>query len=195
MLRSNIFVKRFLFTGAEESNVFIVACTRSGEAWFIDAGGFNREMTDCIESNSLTPVGLFVTHNHYDHTDHAGELIRTYPDIAVLAHSVRFGRKNIKPDDGADVRLGELRGAVHHVPGHTDDMLTLYIEGHLFTGDSLFAGSVGGTTDQAHYDQQISGIKERLLVYPDDTVIHPGPGPDSTIGLERTFNPFLSNSL
>lgn len=194
MSRNDIYVQRFLFTGAEESNVFIAACRRSREAWFIDAGGFNPEMINCVDSNAWKPVGLFITHNHYDHTDHMEDLLRTYPDITVFAHSVHSGKKNLKPDDGAELMLGELPCAVHHVPGHTDDMLVVYIQGHLFTGDSLFAGSVGGTSSELNFDQQIGGIKKKLMGYPDDTVIHPGHGPDSTIGLERLFNPFLSDS-
>ncbi len=196
MRNNSIFIKRFLFTGTQESNVFIAACIKSGEAWFIDAGGFNRKMIDCIESNGFKPSGLFITHNHYDHTDRAVDIIKTWSNIAVYSHSISFNEKgHIKLTEGVEVEIGELCGVIHYIPGHTDDMLTLYIEGHLFTGDSLFAGSVGGTSDELHYNQQIDSISKRLLSYPDDTIIHPGHGPDSTIGLEKLFNPFLTEHV
>ena len=89
-------------------------------------------------------------------------------------------------------RAGSLDFDVLHTPGHSPGGVSLRIDGHVFTGDALFAGSVG-RTDFHNSDTLalLDGIRTRLMALPDDTIVHSGHGPDTTIGRERKTNPFL----
>jgi glyoxylase-like metal-dependent hydrolase (beta-lactamase superfamily II) len=184
-------IEHFLFTGVEEVNSYLVACPETGEAMIIDAGGFDDKLPVIVKEKKFKVRYLFITHSHYDHVEAVDRVIKTFPGIKVIAAAYGDERNSIRPADGIEFALGNLNGRIHHIPGHTSDMLVLYLNGNLFTGDALFAGSVGGTSSDLDYNRQIDGIRAKLLSYPDDTIIHPGHGPNSTIGLERSFDPFL----
>ena len=95
-------------------------------------------------------------------------------------------------EDKETVRLDELSLEVIHTPGHTPGGICLKSGNVIFTGDTLFAGGIGRTDfPGASEERLIQSIEERLLVFPDETVIYPGHGPSSTIGRERKRNPFL----
>ena len=87
--------------------------------------------------------------------------------------------------------MGKLTGRVLATPGHTPEGVSLAFPGHVFTGDALFAGSVGGTASQANYDQQIAAIRTQVFSLPPETEVHPGHGPSSTVAVERRYNPFF----
>jgi len=184
-------IEHFLFTGTEEVNSYLVACPETKEAIIVDAGGFDEKLVEIVGEQKLNVRYLFITHSHYDHIDAVEKVLQKFPVVKVIASVYGDERNSIRPANGIEFALGSLNGRIHHIPGHTSDMLVLYLNGHLFTGDALFAGSVGGTTSDLDYRRQIEGIREKLLSYPDDTIIHPGHGPNSTIGLERSFDPFL----
>ncbi len=93
---------------------------------------------------------------------------------------------------GEEIRVGLLQFTIIHTPGHSPGGISIYIPGHVFTGDALFEGSIGRTDlPGGEYDLLISSIREKLLILPGDTVVHPGHGPESTIAVERRSNPFL----
>jgi glyoxylase-like metal-dependent hydrolase (beta-lactamase superfamily II) len=98
-------------------------------------------------------------------------------------------------EEGDIIDKIQIKLRVIHTPGHTPGGICLYCEkdGIIFVGDTLFAGSIG-RTDFPNGDmrQLLEGIKHKLLVLPDDTVVYPGHGPETTIGREKTDNPFLS---
>jgi glyoxylase-like metal-dependent hydrolase (beta-lactamase superfamily II) len=90
------------------------------------------------------------------------------------------------------VRFGNITLTVIHTPGHSRGGIALYTPGHLFAGDTLFAGSIGRTDlPGGDYDTLIASIKQKLLVLPDDTVVYTGHGPETTIADEKRMNPFL----
>ncbi len=182
-----IHVERFNFPEVEEVNSFIISCNSTGKALIVDVGGFDSRMEEYIEINNLTVESLFITHAHYDHIGKIDAVIAKYPAARIYTDD----HHGNSISEGEVFELGKVSGIFHRIPGHTDDMAVLHIAGHLFTGDSLFAGSVGGTHSSANYFKQIQGISTKLLKYPGETIIHPGHGPDSTIELEKTFNPFL----
>ncbi|NQU06508.1 MAG: MBL fold metallo-hydrolase [Calditrichaeota bacterium] len=188
-------IERFLFIDSEEVNSYLMVCEDTRQALLIDAGGFDERLKQVVKTFDYKVNYLFITHAHYDHTEAVDQVFGLFPEIKLISAEYTYGNNIMKPTDGEKFTLGSLIGKFHHIPGHTDDMTVLYLDGHLFTGDALFAGSVGGTANDDNYKQQIKGIKEKLLTYPDDTIIHPGHGPDSTIGLEKSFNPFLQFSL
>ncbi|MFS8641411.1 MAG: MBL fold metallo-hydrolase, partial [Symbiobacteriaceae bacterium] len=94
--------------------------------------------------------------------------------------------------DGDEVQAGSLRFQVIHTPGHSPGGICLYRPGHLFTGDTLFAGSIG-RTDLAGGDYRtlIESIKTRLLPLPPETAVYPGHGPATSLADEKAYNPFL----
>jgi len=101
-----------------------------------------------------------------------------------------------KPDrllkDGDIIEIGELRFAVLHTPGHSLGGISLYGEGVLFSGDTLFNFGIGRTDfPGCSYEEIMESIHNKLMTLPDDTVVLPGHGPETTIGAERKFNPFL----
>ncbi len=186
-----IFIKRFLFPEIEEVNSFLVACMTTRQAMLIDAGNLHQDLFATISKYSFDLKYLFITHNHYDHVSGVKTLMEYFPNITNINRDNNFNLTNhINTSESFD--FGLLEGTFHLTPGHTDDMMVLHLAGHIFTGDLLFAGSVGGTIDYQHYAQQKDHIINSILSYPSETIIHPGHGPDSTLALERTYNPFLA---
>ena len=184
-------VERFMFSNGQEVNSFLAACPETGQGMIIDAGGLDKRLQKIVEEKQITVTRLFITHDHYDHTEAVDKILSLFPGIELISFSYGYGSTVRKTLDGEEINLGNLNGKFLHIPGHTEDMMVLYFAGHLFSGDALFAGSVGGTSSEEAYRLQIKGIKEKILCFPDETLIHPGHGPDSTVGLERSFNPFL----
>ena len=100
--------------------------------------------------------------------------------------------------DGDKIKVGSLELEVIHTPGHTPGSISLYCrkEKVVFTGDTLFAGSVGRTDlPGSSYKKLMSSIREKLLALPDETVVYPGHGEKTTIGKERVENPFIVCSI
>jgi hydroxyacylglutathione hydrolase len=94
---------------------------------------------------------------------------------------------------GDSIAVGDLRLTVLHTPGHSPGSVSFYTEGHLFSGDTLFAGSIG-RFDFPGGDRQrlLRSIRERLLVLPPDTAVYPGHGEETTVGDEAAYNPYLA---
>ncbi|MCD6235934.1 MAG: MBL fold metallo-hydrolase, partial [Thaumarchaeota archaeon] len=92
--------------------------------------------------------------------------------------------------------VGRYSMRVIHTPGHTPGSVCFLVERYVFTGDTLFAGSIGRSDlSGGDFQQLLSSIKSKLMTLPDDFVIYPGHGPSSTIGVERRMNPFLRDFL
>ncbi|MCF7811650.1 MBL fold metallo-hydrolase, partial [bacterium] len=173
-------IEKFLFIDKEEVNSYLVACEDTRQALLVDAGGFDERLQKIVNTFDYKVKYLFITHAHYDHTSAVEQVFGLFPEIKLIAAEYTYGNNIIRPVDGEEFTLGNLTGNFHHIPGHTADLMIQYLNGHAFTGDALFAGSVGGTSSDEDYNTQIRNIREKLLTYPDDTIIHPGHGPDST---------------
>lgn len=205
-----------LVVGPLFTNCYIMVCERSREAAIIDPG-FDR-LDEEVVLEKLLELRLAVkyiinTHGHMDHI--SGNLKikrRTGAEIAIHCYdadmltdpkknlSMMLGLNVVSPppdiilQDGDEIRVGYLRIKVIHTPGHTSGSISLYIEEEkaIFTGDTLFAGSIGRTDlPGASYEEIISSIKGKLLRLPDETKVYPGHGPETTIGAERRENIFL----
>lgn len=136
-----------------------------------------------LDSEGLTPEAILLTHSHSDHT------------LGVAPIAERFGVPVIADaEDGAELVFGSLSFRAIRTPGHTPDSVCYYNEAEhvLFTGDTLFAGTIGRTDlPGGNYDDEIRSIMEKLIFLPGETEIFPGHGPTSTIARERVENPFL----
>ena len=197
-----------------QQNCSIVWCDATKEAALIDAGGDIAVLLAQIAELGLTLKALWVTHAHIDHAGGVGELANTYALPIIGPHpgdqfwidglaqqSVSFGFAPAQPftptrwlHDGDTVQIGHETLNVRHCPGHTPGHVVFHapqIE-RVFVGDVLFAGSIGRTDfPQGDHDQLISSITQRLWPMGDDTVCIPGHGPESTLGEERQFNPYV----
>ncbi|HKW73629.1 MAG TPA: MBL fold metallo-hydrolase [Candidatus Dormibacteraeota bacterium] len=157
---------------------------------------------------------ILLTHTDLDHIAGLHELREAFGPIPIAVHEsenevVAKGqplRREFAPIatqldrtdaliEGEPYLAGSLEFEVLHTPGHSPGGVTLKIDGYLFTGDALFAGSIG-RSDFANSDGRalIDGIKTKLLSLPDDMIVYSGHGPATTIGRERRMNPFLTNT-
>lgn len=205
-----------LIVGPLSTNCYILVCERSREAAIIDPG-FNRFDEETVLRKifdlKLTVRYIINTHGHADHISGNLKIKReTGANIAVHLYdadmltdpernlSLMLGLNVISPPpdivlrDENEIRVGDIKIKVLHTPGHTPGSISLYIrdENAVFTGDTLFAGSIGRTDlPGSSYERIISSIKEKLLKLPDNTRVYPGHGPETTIGIERRENIFL----
>jgi glyoxylase-like metal-dependent hydrolase (beta-lactamase superfamily II) len=180
-----------------------------GEALIIDPGEAAPELLECIDGHTVKTV--VNTHCHCDHCGgnaevlgHTGaELICHKEELPLLRSLVQQGsmfgvpfRPSPDPDrfidEGDTVRVGSVMFDVLHVPGHSPGHIALLGDGFVFSGDVLFAGSIGRTDlPGGNYEQLLHSIRTKLLPLPDDTVVYNGHGRETTIGIERRTNPFL----
>jgi len=201
-----------LVVGLLQVNCFILADEKTLEAVVIDPGDDAEDILKIIKDKRLQVKYIVDTHAHFDHVgankavkDATGALLLLHEaDAASLAavskQSSAFGMDPVSspPADqyvkqGDVISAGEVSLKVLHTPGHTPGGISLLEQGMVFTGDALFAGSIG-RTDFPGGDLMtlIRSIKTNLMTLPDDTKVFSGHGPASTIGDERRDNPFLS---
>jgi glyoxylase-like metal-dependent hydrolase (beta-lactamase superfamily II) len=200
-----------LVVGPLQVNCYLIACPVTAQALVIDPGAEGERILAALQASGLTLAAVVNTHGHFDHIGanrflvertgaplmlHAGDqpLLRS-----ARQHAAQFGlHADLSPEpdrllvDGDRVNVGELEFEVLHIPGHSLGGICLYGHGHLFVGDTLFAGSVGRTDlPGGDHARLIAGIRQRLLPLPAATVVHPGHGPATEIGREVRNNPFL----
>ncbi len=177
------------------SNTYLVAAEPGGEAFFVDAGGPVGPLLDKVDELELTPTHVLLTHRHGDHVQQLGVLTGRWPDLEVLAHpdEAVTGVTGELPADG-ELTVAGLRVRTLHTPGHTSGMLALLVEDEeLFTGDTLFKGSVGGVRapGSTSYADLKASVMERLLSLPPATTIRPGHTDPTTVGEELASNAFV----
>lgn len=179
---------RHFLTEANESNVFLLACEETKEAILIDVGELPDSMQDFIREHDLRLGKVFITHDHYDHTGALPEAVQRF-GVTVYAGRPRIaGCAAHQVGHGDEIEVGHLKGRVLTTPGHTPDGLCIAFPGMVFTGDTLFSGSIGGASNPA---LEIRHVRERIFTLPPDYEIHTGHGPSSTVAIEQQFNPFF----
>jgi glyoxylase-like metal-dependent hydrolase (beta-lactamase superfamily II) len=184
-------VKHFLLD-VNEVNSFIIACEDTRQAMLIDAGAFDEHVSAFLGNRGLSLSKIFVTHDHFDHTGGLGAYVDRF-GVEVISGSSPIGScRATVVKHGDQVAVGDLRGRVLSTPGHTPWGLSVAFPGCVFTGDALFAGSVGGTTNATDAKRQIEAIRAHIFTLPPDTVVHVGHGPSSTVDIERRYNPFFN---
>lgn len=196
------------------ANCYVLADPESRRAVVVDPGDEGERLRDALERERLRLEAIWLTHAHFDHVGGV-DALRAGLDVPVLLHpddrvlyenaaqaaqrwEIPF-RQPTAPT--TDVSAGErLEFAGREVrclftPGHAPGHLAFYLpsEGFVLSGDALFQGSIGRTDlPLGNHEQLLSSIRRELLTLPEDTVVYPGHGPETTIGLERRHNPFLS---
>ena len=171
------------------SNAYLVADRPGGTAVFIDSGAPLVPLVEVIERLDVQATHLLTTHAHSDHVANHAELERRF-GVTVLA-APEEGVPGAEPLRHGDVlEAGDLRIEALRTPGHSPGMLAFVVNGEAcFTGDTLFAGSIGGTRDS--FDDLRRSIMDVLMGLPPDLRVYPGHTDETTIGWEWEHNPFI----
>ncbi len=146
---------------------------------------------DAAIRESIDVTHLLLTHHHHDHVCDIETVLTHFPRITVLAHPEE---RIAVAKPFAPLRIGDVLVDALHTPGHTAGMLNFVIDGHVFTGDTLFKRSVGGVRapgSTSYEDLKRSIMDELMATLDDDTEVHPGHTDPTTIGDEWEHNPFI----
>ena len=179
------------------SNTYVVADEPGGHAVMIDAGGPVAPLLDYLRRGQLELTHVLLTHHHHDHVAELDAVREAHPGVPVLIHPLErdlvSGTTGVM-EPGQPIESGALHIEPIHTPGHTAGMLSLLIDGSdVFTGDTLFRGSVGGVRAPGHttYADLKSSIMDTLLKLPAGTRIHPGHTEPTTVAEELESNRFV----
>jgi glyoxylase-like metal-dependent hydrolase (beta-lactamase superfamily II) len=200
--------------GLLQCNCTILGSEQTGEAIVIDPGDEVPRLLERISRHRLTVKHIIATHGHIDHVGglkelkdatgapvylHRGDLflyqalpmqaaligLATPPETEIDAHL----------DEGDELGAGEIKLSVYHTPGHTPGSLCFHTPGEtgrLFAGDTLFLGSIGRTDLWGgSFEEIMDSLRGKVVTLPEETVVVPGHGPQTTIGREKRLNPFL----
>jgi hydroxyacylglutathione hydrolase len=178
------------------SNTYLVAAGPNGDALLIDAGGPMDPLFAKADEHGLTVTHVLLTHHHGDHVAENGVYKERF-GVEILAHPLEAAHvmdvdRAFEP--GELLTVGKLRIDALHTPGHTDGMLAFRLsDEHVFTGDTLFKGSVGGVRapGSTSFDDLRRSIMQVLMKLPPETQVHPGHSEPTTIGGEWERNPFV----
>jgi len=199
--------------GVFAENSYVVIDEQTRLCVVVDPGEEPGLILHKIEAADAQPVAVWLTHAHVDHilgvpelVARTGAMVWLHPADRPLYDAVReqaagFGLALTEgmpaPDRdlvaGQPLKVGDLSFAVRHAPGHSPGSVCLVGHGVVFSGDVLFAGSIGRTDlPGGDFETLIASIERELLPLPDDTIVYSGHGPETTIGRERQTNPFLT---
>lgn len=178
------------------SNTYLVADELGSEAVMIDAGGPVAPLLEVLDRMRFSLTHVLLTHHHHDHVAELGQVLDHHSGTEVLIHPlerelVEGATGTMSP--GEPIYSGALEIEPLHTPGHTAGMLSLRIGSDVFTGDTLFKGSVGGVRAPGHttYEDLKTSIMDKLLKLPPETRIHPGHTEPTTVADELERNPFV----
>lgn len=198
-------IKVFPF-GMYEENIYVFIDEKSREAAIVDPGGNGTRLINEIESLNCKVKYILLTHGHFDHVG-ALEQVKNKYNAPIYMHEAEaeymkkdntvFGDvpdqyESIK--DGDVLPFGDGKIKCIHTPGHTKGGICFLVGDSIFTGDTLFQGSVGRSDFiGGNFNELVTGIKKKLMILDGNIKVYPGHGPSSTIANEKMRNPFLQD--
>jgi hydroxyacylglutathione hydrolase len=209
---------------ATDTNCWVLAPGQAEQCVIVDPGiGIGPRLDEVIAENRLHPVAVLLTHGHVDHTfsvlpvcqardvpayihsDDRAQLTDPWSGLGMPRGTPLLGLERLtlaEPDDlrllgdGDTLPLAGMKLGVRHAPGHTRGSVVFAVDEALFSGDVLFAGSIGRVDlPGGSMADMTASLRDVILPLPDETVVHPGHGPSTTIGRERVTNPYLLDLL
>lgn len=191
-------------------NMYMLVDTETKKAAVIDPGGAVEKIVSYIKENSLELEYILLTHGHGDHIGGVNKL-KKQTNAKVVAHkdeaqmlgdskknlsySMHCGKQELEADiyvnDKEKLDIGTLRVTFIHTPGHTPGGMCIRVKDDMFTGDTLFAGSIGRTDLFGGDFNALNKSLKKLSKYEDNVKVHPGHGPSSTLGREKMTNPYM----
>lgn len=199
-------------TGPLSVNTYLVVNDKTNRGFIVDPGGKDRRLLQFVEENKIEIDYIILTHGHGDHICGIDDYCKAWPQAKIVANEnevplLKDAKQNfssvtcgfpisITPDisvkDGETMQLGEINLEFLHTPGHTPGGMSIYVGGYLFSGDTLFAGSIGRTDFPGSSFKELKrSIQEKLYTLPEETKVYPGHMGPTTIGSEKEHNPFV----
>src|SRR5213593_1538398 len=209
-------IVRGIVVGVFAENAWVIGSRRSGEAIAIDPGDQPEEILAMARDMGVTIKLIANSHAHLDHilgvpgiqAASGAKFLLHEGDLSIArgsaGHAAAMLGREVDPipdpdaflSDGDEIDVDGVKLKVIHTPGHTRGSVAFYAEGMLFSGDTLFQGSIGRTDlPGGDYQQEMASIVDKLLTLPDDTVVLPGHMRETRIGFERQANPFVLQEL
>lgn len=204
-----------LVLGPVQTTCYVVSS--QGRAVIVDPAANATKIIQYLGTKKLIPEAILLTHGHFDHIGAVNELAAKY-SLPIYAHKLEkeyFDQPEVNLStmmyqpfvlsedldyhwlaDGATLTCLDTQVKIFHVPGHTSGSLCYYFvkDRMVFTGDTLFKQSIGRTDFiYGNHQQLVTGIRQKLLTLPDDTLVYPGHGDCTTVADEKRNNPFLNN--
>ena len=202
-------IQRFTANNGFGTNVYLVWDEESKKAFLVDPGSELPQIAEMIDKEGLSLEYIILTHAHGDHTGGLEYFRKKYPQARLVAgraerktlynRDLSFGQGGITADietrDGDELEIGSMKLKFIDCPGHTPGGISIFVNGVLFSGDSLFRISVGRTDlPGGDWDRLVETIQNKLYKLPDDTVVLPVHMQETMIGFEKMNNPFVSDS-
>lgn len=189
---------RYFTLGYYPIHGFLAWAGDDREALFVDPGGWDEAIPATLDALRLTVSAIVLTHGHGDHTGGMQQAKEQF-GAPLYVHAGDLSMLPLRPDvvleGGETIRCGSADWRVLPVPGHTRGSVAYAAGEAVFTGDTLFAGSIGGTDDLVSYEQERQAIRNMLFPLGDAVRVYPAHGPATTIGVERRYNPFLRQQI
>jgi glyoxylase-like metal-dependent hydrolase (beta-lactamase superfamily II) len=180
------------------SNGYVFFLDGGKRAAIVDPAGIPGNLLRILRDGHYHLEYILITHKHRDHCDATADVAAQFPRAKIVMHTAdiaaigSLGAIALRVKDGEELPFGDVRIRMLHTPGHTDGSSSYMFKSTIFTGDTLFAGSVGGAYgDASTYDDILNSVRSKIFTLPDDTVLMPGHGPPSKVGWEKTHNPFF----
>ncbi len=181
------------------SNGYLFFLEDGKTAALVDPAGYPKTLLDAVNEGPYALRYILITHKHADHCDATADVARAFPKAEIVMHDADvhaiggLASRAIRVKDGDELPFGDAAAIrMLHTPGHTDGSSCFLFRSTVFSGDTLFAGSVGGVfADVSTYEDLLASIDAKLFALDDDTVVMPGHGPPTTIGEEKAHNPFF----
>jgi len=200
--------------GALVMNATLVMDEESRETIFFDPGDEIEKILEIAKNENMNIIRLIATHCHVDHIAGANlameklqlpleicplgkEMLGNVgPIAAAFGYSVTEIKEGGYIDEGDIVKIGKYEFNILHCPGHSPDSLCFYSKGILIGGDVIFKGSLGRTDlPGGNTEQLMNAITKKIYPLPDETIIYPGHGPETTLGIEKKENPYLNGTV
>ncbi len=181
------------------SNGYLFFLEDGRTAALVDPAGIPANLLRAINEGPYALRYILITHKHADHCDATADIAKAFPKAQIVMHALdvsaigSLAKDSIPIEDGGEIPFGDGAAIrMVHTPGHTDGSSCFLFRSTLFSGDTLFAGSIGGAFGETTgYRDIIDSIRTKLFALDDATVVMPGHGPPTTIALEKAHNPFF----